>query len=142
MAMSHFNLVLGPKKVKLVSKKQNFLGYVVSHKRIIRVTANKITDLRDIKSPGNKDELKSILGLFSWYSSKALLRDSTKRMRDLGKSNIHFKWSPELEADLRQSISILLDPVSGCLCPNCSRMFCLLTLAGRHLVVVWPRFRK
>ena len=90
--MSHFNLVLGPKKVNLVSKTQNFLGYSISYNSIIRVTEHKITDLRDIKSPTNKDELKSILGLFAWYAQRSLLRDVTKRMRDMGKSDKRFKF--------------------------------------------------
>ena len=115
--MSHFNLVLGPKKVNLVSKTQNFLGYSISYNSIIRVTEHKVTDLRDIKSPTSKDELKSILGLFAWYAQRSLLRDATKRMREMGKSDRRFKWDMDLESDLRSAISILLDPVTGCLRP-------------------------
>ena len=41
MTMSHFNMVVGPQKVNLVSKKRNFLGYSVSQNQILRVTPNR-----------------------------------------------------------------------------------------------------
>ena len=117
LAMSHFNLLLGPKKVNLTSKKRNFLGYSISQNSIIRVTPNKVTDLRDLKSPTTKDELRSILGLLSWYAHRAKLRDITRGMRELCKSGNRFRWSEDLEKDLRESIEILLCPETGCLRP-------------------------
>ena len=117
VTMSHFNMVVGPSKVNLVSKKRNFLGYSVSQNSIVRITPNKTTDLRDLKTPKSKDELRSVLGLLSWYSQRSLLRDVTRGMREMAKSGVRFSWSQELEKDLREAIRILLDPVTGCLRP-------------------------
>ena len=89
-----------------------------------------------MKSPTNKDELRSILGLLSWYSSRAKLRDCTRRMRELAKNQIKFKWDDELESDLRESIEVLLDPISGCLrapiAPTKEHCFVLFTDSSRH----------
>ena len=117
MAMSHFGLLVGVKKVNLVRKVINFLGYRVSYQNIHRITPSKLTDLRDIKSPCCKDDLRSILGLLSWYSARAKLRDSTRGMREMCKSGNRFRWGEDMERDLRRSIEILLDPVTGCLRP-------------------------
>ena len=133
--MSMFNLVVGPAKTVLPTRKINFLGYTISRGQIHRIQSNKISDLRDIKSPTTKDQLKSILGLFSWYSSKAMLRDISEGMRELGKSNMRFKWTPELERDLRGAIEILLDPITGCLrtpiTPSSDHPFVLFTDSSR-----------
>ena len=92
--------------------------------------------MRGIRSPRDKGELRSILGLFSWYAQRSNLRDSIKGMRDLVKSKTRFKWDDDLESDLRNCIEILLDPVSGCLRapidPTKRLHFCLFTDSSRH----------
>ena len=115
LAISHFRLMLGPKKVQLVTKTANFLGHAISENNIIRVASNKITSLRDIKSPKNKDELRSILGFLSWYANRTKLRDVMHGMREIAKCGRVFHWSKKLESDLRESIEIVLDPHSGIL---------------------------
>ena len=124
VGMSHFRLLVQPKKVKLVSKCQSFLGYAVSMNKIVRVTKNKITDLKDIPTPRNKDDLRSLLGLLAWFSGRAFLRDSTRRMREMCKSGNRFRWSDELEGDLRKSIEIILCPITGCLRPPITASDC------------------
>ena len=114
-AISNFGLMIGPHKTTLVTKCINFLGFSISKDVVIRIAKGKQNSLNDIKSPTNKDELKSILGLFSWYASRANLRDILHNMRTMVKNHQRFNWNNDLESDLRKAISLLLDPVGGCL---------------------------
>ena len=124
LGMSHFRLLVQPKKVKLVSKCQSFLGYAVSLNKIVRLTRNKVTDLKGIASPRNKDDLRSLLGLLAWFSGRAFLRDATRKMREMCKSGNRFQWSDDLERDLRKAIEIILCPITGCLRPPISSSEC------------------
>ena len=85
ITMSHFELLANPRKANLVSKSVNFLGYTIREGSILRIKKNRITDIRQIKSPKTKDELRSLMGIFSWYSHRAKLRDSLRGMRELCK---------------------------------------------------------
>ena len=109
---SYYNLKLKPQKCNLLKRVQTFLGYRVSHKAVHRLIPSKITNLKNIKSPTTKDELKSILGIFAWFQNRAFLRESTHLLRQLAKQNIRFRWTEEHEKQLRKSIDILLSPTT------------------------------
>ncbi len=54
------------KKCEFVKKKLKFLGHVISRERI-RTDPKKIEKMVNIESPKNLKELRSRLGLFSFY---------------------------------------------------------------------------
>ena len=135
-AASHFGLRIGPKKTILATSKIDFLGFSISANTVHRIQPGKITSLRELKSPKNKDDLRSLLGTFSWYASRSNLRDKLAKIRAMAKSHVRFVWNDELEADLRDAIEALLDPLTGVLrVPVASSPrtpFVLLTDASSH----------
>ena len=80
-------------------KELNFLGHKLSH-RGINVDSNKVDTIINFRSPENKEELRSFLGLVS-YLGKFIpnLGTETDALRQLIKTDSKFNWSKEHEQD-------------------------------------------
>ena len=134
-ALSRFRLLIGPRKTALVRRAINFLGYTISHQAIHRVQMNKITDLQNLRSPKDKDGLRSILGLLSWFANRANIKDQLVDLRSVAKKATRFFWDQGKEESLRSALSALLDPVSGSVRapkePSREEYFVLFTDASR-----------
>ena len=61
-------LKAAPKKTKLFLRKVQFLGHNISDKGI-QLLANKVQDLKNLKSPENKRDVIRILGSLGFYST-------------------------------------------------------------------------
>ena len=90
-------LKAAPNKTKLFLRKVQFLGHIVSDKRIQPV-AKKVQDLKNLKSPESKRDVMRILGSLSFYSTfiKNLHVDS-KLFYELLTDDVPFKWTKEHE---------------------------------------------
>ena len=93
---------------------------MVAKNKLIRLTNSKITDLKDIKSPKNKDQLRSILGIISWYSNRTPVKDLAQPLRAMAKAGVRFKWGEVEEKALRDTLGRILCPITGCLRPAIS----------------------
>src|SRR6266498_4780855 len=60
------SLMMKPKKCKFAQKELRFLGHIISAKRI-RTDLDKIAKMVTLSLPTNLKELRSRLGLFSYY---------------------------------------------------------------------------
>ena len=90
-------LKAAPNKSKLFLRKVQFLGHIVSDKGIQPV-AERIQELKNLKSRENKNDVMRILGSLVFYSTfiKNLHVDS-KLFYQLLKDDVPFKWTKEHE---------------------------------------------
>jgi len=65
-ALQATSLMMKPKKYKFAQKELRFLGHIISTEGI-RIDPDKIAKMVTLASPTNLKELKSRLGLFSYY---------------------------------------------------------------------------
>ena len=88
-------LKAAPNKTKLFLRKVQFLGHIVSDKGIQPVV-KKVQDLKDLKSPENKRDVRRVLGSLGFYNTfiKNLLVDS-KPFYELLRDDVPFKWTKE-----------------------------------------------
>ena len=90
-------LKAAPNKIKLLLRKVQFLGHIVSDKGIQPV-AKKVQDLKDLKRPENNRDVMRVLGSLGFYSTfiKNLHVDS-KPFYELVRDDVPFKWTKEHE---------------------------------------------
>ena len=86
-----------PNKTKPFLRKVQFLGHIVSDKGTQPV-AEKVQDLKNLKSPENERDVMRILGSLGFYSTfiKNLHVDS-KPFYELLRADVPFKWTREPE---------------------------------------------
>lgn len=95
--LQKFDLHVNRKKCEFFSQKINFLGHVIEHNRIHK-SPEKVEAVNSMKRPGKVDELRTFLGMVTYYS-KFIPNHSTMTapLRQLLKSGIKFKWTAECE---------------------------------------------
>ena len=99
--LQNANLKLKPSKCILFQDKVKFLGHVVSQDGIL-TDPDKITAVQTWPIPRNSKELKSFLGLCSYY--RKFVKDFAKIAKPLHKiseKHAKFTWSDECEASFR-----------------------------------------
>ena len=108
------NLKLKPAKCKLFRKSLEFLGHVVSEKGI-SCDPKKIEVVKSWPRPKNQKEVKSLLGLASYYR-RFLNNFSTiaKPLTNLTSPKTKFEWSDECEEAFKKLKELLTSaPVLG-----------------------------
>ena len=113
------NLKLKPSKCVLFQKKVNFLGHVVSEEGIA-TDPNKISAIEKWPTPRNAKEVRSFLGLCSYYrrfvEGFANLARPLYRLTDKGKK---FEWLPDCENAFKTLKNALISaPILGYPVPN------------------------
>ena len=97
------NLKPKPKKCELFKHSVSFLGHVVSHEGV-SCDPSKISDVRDWETPRNASELRSFLGLASYYRRYVEgFASFAAPLNDLLRKNRKFEWT-----ESRQRASELL----------------------------------
>jgi hypothetical protein len=96
------HLVLKPKKCDLFKKEVHYLGHVVSEEGI-KCDPKKIEAVANWPQPRNLKELRSFLGLASYYR-KFIEGFSEKAgpLNDLQKKNAKFEWTEKCEVGFNQ----------------------------------------
>ncbi len=91
------NLKLKPKKCHLFQQEVEFLGFVVSREGIATLD-EKIEAVREWPVPENLKELRSFLGLCSYYRKFVQSFASLARpLQALVKKDVPFEWKPECQ---------------------------------------------
>ena len=104
------NLKLKPKKCSLVKDRVNFLGHIIMRDGIIPCE-RKIKAILDIKPPRNAKEIKSFLGLASYF--RRFVPDFSSLaapLNNLTKPSIQFKWTALENESFNTLKSLLINP--------------------------------
>lgn len=113
-------LILNPRKCLFGAEEIKILGHRVSGKGV-RPDADKIQAVKEFPTPKNVHDVKSFLGLCSYY--RRFIRDFCHRARPLQillKGNSKFCWGDDQEEafdDLKRAL--ISDPVLGLYDENC-----------------------
>ena len=94
LRLKSFNVVLNDEKCVYLTEKLDFLGHEISSKGI-EPSETKLESIEKCKSPGNKEELQSFLGLIVYVGSRFIpnLATLTEPLRLLTKKDSVFKWT-------------------------------------------------
>ena len=108
------NLKLHPSKCNLFQRRVAFFGHVISH-RGVEVQIEKIAAVRDWPRPQNVSELRSFLGLCSYYRRFVhKFADIAAPLHELQRKNAPFVWQEEQESAFNRLKEVLTSaPVLG-----------------------------
>ena len=123
------NLKLNPKKCSLFQKRVTFLGYVVTRDGI-ETDPEKVKIIRSWSVPTNANELRSFLGLCTYY--RRFVPDFAKiaaPLHSLTHKNVAFHWNEECEGAF-QSLKERLSELPILIYPDVSQPFILDTDAS------------
>ena len=91
--LSEYGLLLKPSKCKIGLKEVPFLGHILTPTGI-KIQPKKVEAIKNLKPPGSKDELRSILGMFNYHHNAVKnLYTILAPLFDLLKQSRKFKWS-------------------------------------------------
>uniref|UniRef100_A0A3P9LNX3 ribonuclease H n=1 Tax=Oryzias latipes TaxID=8090 RepID=A0A3P9LNX3_ORYLA len=109
LAIRQAGLRLNPAKCTLLARQTQFLGHVISESGVATDPA-KVAAVRDWPTPSNTSELRSFLGLASYYrrfvKDFATIANTLHRLTDKGK---RFEWSEGCAAAFQRLKSALAD---------------------------------
>jgi hypothetical protein len=102
------NLKLSPKKCHFLKKEVKFLGHIVSENGV-STDPSKIQAVRDWPIPKNIKEVRSFLGLTSYYR-KFILKyaDKAKPLHKITEKNQKFVWTEDCQysfEELKQALT-------------------------------------
>lgn len=126
-------LKLKPKKCHLFQERVEFLGHVVSSEGIA-TSSEKIDAVRDWPRPQNLKELRSFLGLASYYRKFVpAFAEHARALQALVKKNAPFIWRPECEEAFNKLKQALIEaPVLAY--PQQNEQFILDTDASKESI--------
>ncbi|MDI9312425.1 MAG: RNase H-like domain-containing protein [Limnohabitans sp.] len=97
ICLSNAKLTLKPSKCKFLMREIKFLGHIINESGIVP-DSGKIETVQNLPTPTNMTELKSCLGLFSFY--RRFVENFSKiafPLIELTKNNVCFKWNDKAE---------------------------------------------
>lgn len=104
------NLTLKPSKCSFAYEEISVLGHKISGRGILP-DEEKIKKLKSIKVPSNTRELKSVLGLFSYYRKFIdCFANTTVPLNKLLRKNVKFEWSEIQQRSFDKILSMILNP--------------------------------
>lgn len=129
--LNNAGMKLRLKKCKFSQSEVSYLGHMISNEGI-RPDPKKIEALQTIPAPKNVKEVKSFLGIVSYYRrfihKCAILADPLTRLL---KKNTEFVWGPE-QCQAFQNLKNLLTEAPILAHPNFEKPFILQTDASGH----------
>ncbi|KAJ1528135.1 hypothetical protein ONE63_008049 [Megalurothrips usitatus] len=110
--LEEFDIKLNIKKSTFFQKKVTFLGLELDGKTV-SVSRKRIDAIRKIKPPQNKDQLRSVLGIFN-YNRKFIKSYTTiaQPLNELLKQEVEFEWTDSQQNAFDQIKNILSNPPS------------------------------
>ncbi|GFY13558.1 retrovirus-related Pol polyprotein from transposon 17.6 [Trichonephila clavipes] len=100
--LSDANLKLNPSKCKFFQKEVNYLGHIISAEGV-RTDPEKVSAVKNWKRPENLRELRSFLGLCTYYRKFVKGFSSIARpLHKLTESKQKFQWTKECEDSFLQ----------------------------------------
>ena len=107
--LSDYGLLLKPSKCKIGLQEVSFLGHILTPTGI-KIQPKKIKAIQELKPPGSRDELRSVLGMFNYHHNSVKdLYTILKPLFDLLKHSKTFKWSRECQRAFQRAKQALLD---------------------------------
>ncbi|GFU99002.1 retrovirus-related Pol polyprotein from transposon 412 [Trichonephila clavipes] len=117
--LSDANLKLNPSKCKFFQKEVNYLGHIISAEGV-RTDPEKVSAVKNWKRPENLRELRSFLGLCTYYRMFVKgFSNIARPLHKLTESKQKFQWTKECEDSFLQlkealtSSPILIYPQPG-----------------------------
>ncbi|GFS61079.1 retrovirus-related Pol polyprotein from transposon 412 [Trichonephila clavipes] len=96
------NLKLNPSKCKFFQKEVNYLGHIISAEGV-RTDPEKVSAVKNWKRPENLRELRSFLGLCTYYRKFVRgFSNITRPLHKLTESKQKFQWTKECEDSFLQ----------------------------------------
>lgn len=138
------NLKLSPEKCNLIRREVQYLGHIISSKGVVTDPA-KINSVKDWPGPTCLAEMKSFLGLCSYY--RKFIRNFAEianPLTRLTQKDVQFAWDSEAENAFQQLKSLLTNiPVLSFLsdegnfdighrCKRCRNWGCSITKTGQR----------
>ncbi|GFY27539.1 hypothetical protein TNCV_2071571 [Trichonephila clavipes] len=100
--LSDNNLKLNPSKCKFFQKEVNYLGHIISAEGV-RTDPEKVSDVKNWKRPENLRELRSFLGLCTYYRKFVKgFSNIARPLHKLTESKQKFQWTKECEDSFLQ----------------------------------------
>ncbi|GFX33571.1 retrovirus-related Pol polyprotein from transposon 412 [Trichonephila clavipes] len=100
--LSDANLKLNPSKCKFFQKEVNYLGHVISAE-VVRTDPEKVSAVKNWKRPENLRELRSFLGLCTYYRKFVKgFSNIARPLHRLTESKQKFQWTKECEDSFLQ----------------------------------------
>ncbi|GFS52302.1 hypothetical protein TNCV_4850271 [Trichonephila clavipes] len=100
--LSDANLKLNPSKCKFFQKEVNYLGHIISAEGV-RTDPEKVSAVKNWKRPENLRELRSFLGLCTYYRKFVKgISNIAKPLHKLTESKQKFQWTKECEDSFLQ----------------------------------------
>jgi len=129
-ALRAASLMMKLKKCKFVQKELQFLGHIILADRI-RTDPNKIAKMVTLASLTNVKELRSKLGLFSYYRQyikgfSDIIRPMYELIREENGKAVLFKWTPARQKAF-EVIKVKLATAPVVAHPNFDKSFILYT---------------
>ncbi|GES97129.1 retroviral-like aspartic protease 1 [Rhizophagus clarus] len=124
--LQEYNLVIKLKKCKFYQKKIKFLGHEIGNDGL-KPNFKKIETIDKIKEPRTVTEVRSFLGLCSYYRRFVKgFSKIAKPLIELTKKEVDFKWSDEYQKSFNELKKILVkNPILAH--PDFSKEFILIT---------------
>src|SRR6266498_3869662 len=129
-ALRAASLMMKPKKCKFAQKELQFLGHIISAERI-RTDPDKIAKMVTLSSLTNLKELRSRLGLFSYYRQyikgfSDIMRPMYKLIREENGKPVPFEWTSARQKAF-EAIKAKLAVVLVIAHPDFNKLFILYT---------------
>ncbi|GFX30546.1 retrovirus-related Pol polyprotein from transposon 412 [Trichonephila clavipes] len=100
--LSDANLKLNPSKCKFFQKEVNYLGHIISEEGV-RTDPEKVSAVKNWKRPENLRELRSFLGLCTYYRKFVKgFSNIARPLHKLTESKQKFQWTKECEDSFLQ----------------------------------------
>ncbi|GFX48940.1 retrovirus-related Pol polyprotein from transposon 412 [Trichonephila clavipes] len=100
--LSDANLKLNPSKCKFFQKEVNYLGHIISAEGV-RTDPEKVSAVKNWKRPENLRELRSFLGLCTYYRKFVKgFSNIARPLHKLSESKQKFQWTKECEDSFLQ----------------------------------------
>ncbi|GFU05307.1 retrovirus-related Pol polyprotein from transposon 412 [Trichonephila clavipes] len=100
--LSDANLKLNPSKCKFFQKEVNYLGHIISAEGV-RTDPEKVSAVKNWKRPENLRELRSFLGLCTYYRKFVKgFSNIARSLHKLTESKQKFQWTKECEDSFLQ----------------------------------------
>ena len=127
----HINL----KKCQFMADEVTFIGYIIN-KQGVKPDKTKVTDIVNFKRPENVSELKTFLGMASYFRKFIPeFSEHTAVLYGLLKKNVVFEWSAECESSFVY-VKTKLESPELLIHPNFSKPFVLLSDASNNALTI------